>query len=221
MIIKKRQLFIDSPYVFSQTKATEDPTELFKKAEQELRDAHEQANQIINEAQLKAKQIIENAKKDSQSILEKSKKEAELAQSQMKATVQTLNKIVEEFRKQLNSKIADISNELTEILHILTKKMAYREINKVDYQKKIENILSKIIGMSNIKVTMNTEDFESFPQIVEQFKSLGMELVKSAALKRGEIIVDTEIGVIDGTNQYLTQIIDQLLEEAFGSEPTS
>ncbi|MGB9820199.1 MAG: FliH/SctL family protein [Pseudothermotoga sp.] len=221
MIIKKRQLFIDSPYVFSQTKAPEDPTELFKKAEQELRDAHEQANQIINEAQLKAKQIIENAKKDSQSILEKSKKEAELAQSQMRATVQTLNKIVEEFRKQLNSKIADISNELTEILHILTKKMAYREISKVDYQKKIENILSKIIGMSNIKVTMNTEDFESFPQIVEQFKSLGMELVKSAALKRGEIVVDTEIGVIDGTNQYLTQIIDQLLEEAFGSEPTS
>lgn len=218
MIIKKRQLFIDSPYVISQRKVIEDPVEFLKKAEQVLQDAQKQADQIINNAQIQAQEIIENAKRESQNILEKTKKESLIAQNQIKASIQTLDKIVEEFQKQLKSKVNDISNELIEVLRILIKKIAYREIDKTDYQKKIESILTKVIGMNNIKVTMNTDDFKNFPQLVEQFKSVGVEIVKSNTLKSGDIIVDTEIGVIDGTKQYAIEIIDQLLEEVFGGE---
>lgn len=218
MIIKKRQLFIDSPYVISQRRVIEDPVEFLKKAEQVLQDAQKQADQIINSAQIQAQEIIENAKRESQNMLEKTKKESLIAQNQIKVSIQTLDKIVEEFQKQLKSKVNDICSELTEILHILIKKIAYREIDKTDYQKKIENILTKVVGMNNIRVTMSTDDFRNFPQLVEQFKSIGVEIIKSNTLKSGDIIVDTEIGVIDGTKQYAIEIIDQLLEEVFGRE---
>lgn len=218
MIIKKRQLFMDSPYVLSQRKVIEDPVDFLKKAEQELQDAQRQADQIINNAQIQAQEIIENAKRESQNILEKAKKESLSVQNQIKASIQTLDKIVGEFQKQLKSKVSDISNELIEVLRILIKKIAYREIDKTDYQKKIENILTKVVGMNNIRVTMNTDDFRNFPQLVEQFKSVGVEIIESNTLKSGDIIVDTEIGVIDGTKQYAIEIIDQLLEEVFGRE---
>ncbi len=218
MIIKKRQLFIDSPYIFSQTKVTQDPTELLKRAEQELLDAHQEADQIINKAQMKAQEIIENAKKESQNILEKAKKDSLMAQNQIKTTIQTVNRIIEEFQKQLKSKIIDISNQLVDVLYILIKKITYREIDKVDYERKIESILTKIIGMNNIKVTMSVDDFKNFSQLVEQFKALGVEVTKSNTLKSGDVIVDTQIGIIDGTKQYAHEIIEQLLEEVFGHE---
>ncbi|MFN3283029.1 MAG: FliH/SctL family protein [Pseudothermotoga sp.] len=239
MIIKKRQLFIDSPYVLSQTKVTQDPTELLKRAEQELLDAHQEAEQIINEARMKAQEIIENAKKESQNILEKAKKESLMAQNQnkhskkifekekkqsimahnqIKTTIQTVNKIIEEFQKQLKSKVIDISNQLVGVLHILIRKITYREIDKVDYERKIESILTKIIGMKNIKVTMSVDDFKNLPQLVEQFKAIGAEVTKSNTLKSGDVIVDTQIGIIDGTKQYAYEIVEQLLEEVFGRE---
>lgn len=221
MIIKKRQLFIDSPYILSKTETIQDPIELLKKAEQELQNAQQQADQIINNAQIKAREIVENAKKESQEILEKARKESLAVQNHIKATIQTLEKISEEFQKQLKSKIKDISTEITDILRILIKKISYREIEKIDYQKKIESILTKIVGMKNIKITMNASDFEKFPQLVEQFKSIGAEVIKSTTLKSGDIVIDTEIGVIDGTNQHVTEVMDQLLEEAFGHERSS
>lgn len=218
MIIKKRQLFIDSPYILSQTKVTQDPAELLKRAEQELLDAHQEADQIINEAQMKAQEIIENAKKESQNILEKAKRESLMAQNQIKTTIQTVNKIIEEFQKQLKSKVIDISNQLVDVLHILIKKITFREIDKVDYERKIESILTKIVGMNNVKVTMSVDDFKNLPQLVEQFKAIGMEVTKSNTLKSGDVIVDTQIGIIDGTKQYAYEIIEQLLEEVFGRE---
>lgn len=218
MIIKKRQLFIDSPYILSQTKVTQDPAELLKRAEQELLDAQQEADQIINKAQMKAQEIIENAKKESQNILEKAKKESLMAQNQIKTTIQTVNKIIEEFQKQLKSKVIDISNQLVDVLHILIKKITYREIDKVDYERKIESILTKIVGMNNIKVTMSVDDFKNLPQLVEQFKAIGVEVTKSNTLKSGDVIVDTQIGIIDGTKQYAYEIIEQLLEEVFGRE---
>ncbi len=221
MIIKKRQLFIDSPCVLSQAKTVQDPAEFLKKAEQELNNAHRQAEQIINDAQTHAQKIVENAKKEAQSILENAKKEALTVQNQIKITSQILNKIAEEFQKQLRSKVSDISHQLTDVLYILVKKITYKEIDRVNYQEKIQNILNRIVGMSNIRVTMNANDFEDFPQLVEQFKSIGAEVVKSATLKRGDIIVDTEIGLIDGTNQYAIEIVDQILEEVFGHERSS
>ncbi|MEJ5228483.1 MAG: FliH/SctL family protein [Pseudothermotoga sp.] len=219
MIIKKRQLFIDSPYIANRVvKPTEDPAELLKKAEQQLKEAQEQAKKIVESAQLQAQSIVDEAKEQANKIVESAKKESLAIQNQIKTSTELLEKIVKKFNEELRSKTTEISNSLSEAVFLLVKKITYREIDKVDYQKRIEEILTRIVGMNNVKVTVNQSDFEAFPQMMEKLKTMGIEVVKSAKLQRGDILVDTEFGVIDATQGYLLKVIDQLFEEVFGSE---
>jgi len=219
VIIKKRQLFIDSPYIANRVaKLTEDPMELLKKAEQQLKEAQEQAKKIVESAQLQAQTIVDEAKEQAKKIVESAKKESLVIQNQIKTSTELLEKIVKKFNEELRSKITEISNSLSETVFELVRKITYREIDKVDYQKKIEEILAKIIGMNNVKVTVNQSDFETFPQIMEKLKALGIEVVKSTKLQRGDVLVDTELGVIDATKGYLLKVTSQLFEEVFGSD---
>jgi len=50
---------------------------------------------------------------------------------------------------------------------------------------------------------------------------MGFEVVRSSSLKPGEVLVDTELGVLDGTNRAAVMLVERLIEEVFGPVGTN
>ncbi len=219
MIIKKRQLFVDAPYIVSKGNSQGKLTDQSQKiVESIITEAEERAQKIILGAKDQANEIVENAKKESKRIIEEAQKRAEEIQKQIDRYYKQASVILSKFEEKLNSNLNEIAEELSDIVALLVEKITYRELDRVDLERKIHDILKKIVGMKSVKVTMNLIDFDQHKSLVEELESLGVEVNRSAELKQGEIIVDTEIGVINGTKQKARELVEQLVEEVFWSE---
>jgi len=220
VIIKKRELFVDVPCVISkpEREKIDDISKISEKAQERLRKVELEAKELLQKTQLEAEKILNEAQMKAAQIVEDAKKQAENLQKTAENKVSSVEKIMHDFHDQLMTKTQDILQKLLEVVRVLIEKIAYKEIDKIDYQRKLEYILSKIASMNNVKVTMNFSDFENYPEIVEKFKSAGIEISKSDALTEGEIIVETELGLINGTKSYAIEIVEELIEEVFGHE---
>ncbi|AEH50146.1 FliH/SctL family protein [Pseudothermotoga thermarum] len=220
MIIKKRQLFIDAPYIISKSKEEKAKVEEEEKIdfEQFLAEAKKQAEKIILSAHEQAQRIIEEANAQSQRILQEAQIKAQQMQNQLKQKYQEALNIISKFEQNLNSALENISKDLSEVIALLVEKITYREIDKVNLEKKIAEILRKIVAMKSVKVTMSLEDFENHLQLVEQLEDSGVEVTRSSQLKPGEIIVETEVGIINGTREKTKQMVEQIIEEVLGVE---
>ncbi len=220
MIIKKRQLFLDAPYIITKQKKQEisDSDNEQINAALLISQAEKESEKIILEAKSRAEKIVEDSFKESQRILAEAQKQAEDIQRKAERKYHQVNAIISKFEEALNLNLAKISEDLTDIVALLIEKIVYRELDKTDFEKKIRDILRKVVGMKYVKVTMSLTDFEEHKLLVQEFESLGVEVSKSFELKPGEVIVDTEIGVINGTKQKAKELVEQLIEEVFGSD---
>jgi len=151
--------------------------------------------------------------------------EMELERQQFKKHLgelsQRLNILMSNFQKQLEDEREEIFKELIDVLRILIEKIAFKSLDEVDFRQKMNRIFAKLSEVKNAKVILSEKDAESFPEILKQCEEMGFEVVRSSSLKPGEVLVDTELGVLDGTRKAAVMLVEKLIEEVFGPVGTS
>ncbi|MCX7813067.1 MAG: FliH/SctL family protein [Pseudothermotoga sp.] len=221
MIIKKKQLFIDAPCIVGGRKETQpenersfDPTEILQKAEKK-------AQEIVEEAKREAEKILMEAREKQQKVLQEIEVERQQIKKRSQEVSQRLNVLVSNFERQLEKKKQEISDQLIDALRILIEKLTFRYLDETDFSEKMKKLFSKLSELKRAKVFMSQQDAENFPEIVKQCEELGFDVVKSTTLKPGEVLVETDLGVLDGTKRAATMLVEKLIEEVFGSARTN
>lgn len=222
MIIKKKQLLIDAPCIVGKHKeesrsdenSSFDPAKILeeakKKAEEILEEARKEATRILNEAKEKQQRLSQEIEAERQQL---KKKSAEVSQR--------LAVLVSNFEKQLEKKKQELSDQLVEVLRVLIEKVAFRYLDGTDFAEKMKKVFSKLSEIKHAKVLVSPQDAENFPEIVKQCEELGFDVVKSSNLKSGEVLVETDLGVLDGTKKAAAMLVEKLIEEVFGPAGTT
>lgn len=222
MIIKKKQLLIDAPCIVgehkeeirSDRKDSFDPAKILeearKKAEETVEEAKKEAAKILNEAKEKQQKLFQEIEAERQQL---KKKSAEVSQR--------LIALVSSFEKQFEKKKQELSDQLVEVLRILIEKIAFRYLDETDFSEKMKKVFSKLSEIKHAKIFVNQQDAESFPEIMKQCEEFGFDVIKSSNLKPGEVLVETDLGVLDGTKKAATMLVEKLIEEVFGPAGTT
>lgn len=221
MIIKKKQLLIDAPCIVgkhteenrSDSKDRFDPAKI-------LEEARKKAEEIVEEAKKEAAKILNEAKEKQQKLFQEIEAEKQQVKKRSMEASQRLITLVSNFEKQLEKKKQEISDQLVEVLRVLIEKIAFRYLDETDFSEKMKKVFSKLSEIKRAKVFLNQQDAENFPEIVKQCEELGFDVIESSNLKPGEVLVETDLGVLDGTNKAAALLVEKLIEEVFGPAGT-
>lgn len=222
MIIKKKQLLIDAPCIVGrkEKRESDDPRFDPNVAKKIVEEAEARANEILRQAQAEASKILNEAKEKQQKMLQEIELERQQFKKRLSESAQRLAVLVSNFQRQFEQKKDEIFEEMLTVLRILIEKIAFRAIDETDFREKMKKVFAKLSEVRNARVMLSKQDMEDFPEIVEQCKALGFDVVESSSLKPGEVLVETDIGVLDGTARTATSLIEKLIEEVFGPAGT-
>ncbi|MGB9790579.1 MAG: FliH/SctL family protein [Thermotoga caldifontis] len=222
MIIKKKQLLIDAPCIVGrkEKRESDDPRFDPNVAKKIVEEAEAKANEILRQAQAEASKILNEAKEKQQKMLQEIELERQQFKKRLSESAQRLAVLVSNFQRQFEQKKDEIFEEMLTVLRILIEKIAFRAIDETDFREKMKKVFAKLSEVRNARVMLSEQDMKDFPEIVEQCKALGFDVVKSSSLKPGEVLVETDIGVLDGTARTATNLIEKLIEEVFGPAGT-
>jgi flagellar assembly protein FliH len=224
MIIKKRQLLIDAPCIVGKKeRQNNDSNDAFDSTTvtKILEEAKAKADEILRQAEAEASKMLNEAKEKRQKMIQEIELERQQFRKYVGEASQRLNALVSSFQRQLDQKREEMFEELTDLLRILIEKIAFRSLDQVDFRQKMKKIFSKLSEVRSAKVIFNEKDAETFPEILKQCEAMGFEVVRSSSLKPGEVLVDTELGVLDGTNRAAVMLVERLIEEVFGPVGTN
>lgn len=221
MIIKKKQLLIDAPCIVgehkqkgqSDNKDQLDPSKI-------LEEARKKAEEILEEAKKEAAKIFNEAREKQQKLLQEIEAERQQLKKRSMEASQKLAALMSSFEKQLEKKKQEISDQLVDVLRVLIEKIAFRYLDETDFSEKMKKVFSKLSEIKHAKVLVSSQDAESFPEIVKQCEELGFDVIESTSLKPGEVLVETDLGVLDGTKKAATTLVERLIEEVFGPAGT-
>lgn len=223
MIIKKKQLLIDAPCVIGRKETKDsgannllDPSAVAKI----LEEANTKASEIVKRAESEASKILSEAEEKRRKILQEIEAERQRFRKYVAESSQRLATLISNFQKQLDQSREELLKELVEVIRVLIEKIAFKSLDEVDFQQKMRKIFSKLSEVKSAKVFLNEKDADSFPEIVKQCESMGFDVVKSESLEPGEVLVETELGVLDGTRRTVAAMVEKLLEEVFGPAGT-
>ncbi|KAF2958662.1 hypothetical protein AS159_02975 [Thermotoga sp. Ku-13t] len=218
MIIKKKQLLIDAPCIVGkkEKQKSDDPRFDPSVAKKIVGEAEARASEILRQAQAEASKILNEAKEKQQKMLQEIELERQQFKKRVSENSQRLAVLVSNFQKQFEQKKDEIFEEMLGVLRVLIEKIAFRVIDETDFREKMRKVFAKLSEVKNARVMLSEQDMKDFPEIVEQCKALGFDVVKSSSLKPGEVLVETDIGVLDGTARTATSLIEKLIEEVFG-----
>uniref|UniRef100_A0A832MNE9 Flagellar assembly protein FliH/Type III secretion system HrpE domain-containing protein n=1 Tax=Pseudothermotoga hypogea TaxID=57487 RepID=A0A832MNE9_9THEM len=224
MIIKKKQLLIDAPCIIGKKeRQSNDSNNAFDPATvaRILEEAKAKADEILRQAEAEAFKLLNEAKEKRQKMIQEMELERQQFKKHLGELSQRLNILMSNFQKQLEKEREEIFKELIDVLRILIEKIAFKSLDEVDFRQKMNRIFAKLSEVKNAKVILSEKDAESFPEILKQCEEMGFEVVRSSSLKPGEVLVDTELGVLDGTRKAAVMLVEKLIEEVFGPVGTS
>ena len=182
-----------------------EPQEIISKEEimeQYIKEAEEQAklrydeemnrayNEGIEKAQIEANNIIEQAKVEYEKILNE--------------IVEIKENAINEYKNELKSSEKDIIDLALEI----TEKIINYEVNRSDDYiiSVVEDAVNRVVNKKDVIVKLSTQDYyivqANKKLLTARVKGFGeIELVLDESLDPGSCIVDTPLGVIDGSLQ--------------------
>ncbi len=231
MIIKKRNVYLDAPYVVkSQEKKAEIKIEENNKTE-------EIAKEIIENARLEANMIIENAQNESQQIIINTQNEANMilqgAQEQAKEILNKAQKQSEELIIELNAKVNNLTDEfnnainelidmfaskLTTITKIVVEKFLEKEIDENVTERKMKKVLDHIVGSNKVIIRINPQELKLISnETLESAKMKGINILPDSSIKNG-VIAETASGNIDTTLNFQFTLLDEIFEGVLGPE---
>ena len=230
MIIKKRFVYIDTPQLIKDdekiTKITkeEDSTENLKK--EIINKAKKDASKIISDAKNEAGEIINSAKKEAEQIKEQVLKEINglkeeqtlKLQEEFEKFKENLQKIVNSFDKELQKSVENLSENILKVFKIIVFKLLEKEIDDEVTLRKLNKILTHLVGMKNVKLYMNPKDISLLDdEIISSFRTRGIEVIEDEKVQYG-VVAETDMGTINTDLNFQMKLVNEIIDEVLNNE---
>ncbi|MGC8820176.1 MAG: FliH/SctL family protein [Fervidobacterium sp.] len=231
MLIRKRFVYLDAPLKIELKNETQiEETEIEnerqkqlleliaqanKQAEQMVFDAKARADEIVLQAQQEYNQIINQATEQAQQIIEKTNLEVQRLKENMNGKILD---IIKSFDENLNLLLSMYAEKMTSISKILVEKFLEKQIDPEVTKRKLEKVLSHVVGATKVKLHINPQDIAHIDeQTLREIKSRGYEILPNKDVQYG-VIAETDFGSIDTTLKFQFNLLDEIFEEVFKEE---
>ncbi|ABR31119.1 flagellar export/assembly protein [Thermosipho melanesiensis] len=224
MIIKKRYVYIDTPQTINEKKiekSSENNLKILEEQKRIIEEAKRKADEIINQAKQKASEIIEIAKQKSENIKKEAIKEKEELITTQKQSIENMVKTLNErinflakkFEETIDKTTKKIENDLLEITKIIVTKLLEKEIDEETTKRKLNKILTHIIGMKKIKLYINPDDLKLLDEdILSNLRNKGIEIIEDSNVQYG-VVAETEMGNINTDLKFQMKLINEIIDE--------
>ena len=185
--------------------------------------------QYIKEAEIKAKaQYDIQMKKAFEEGMEKAKIESESIIEQAKAEYENILdeivKVKEDAINEYKNEVKSNEKEIIDLAMDIAEKIINYEVDKSDNYiiGIVEDAVNRVVNKKDVTVRLSTQDYYTIQAnkklLVSRVKGFGeIELIQDESLDMGNCIVDTPLGVIDGSLQVrmdnIQREIKKLLNE--------
>ncbi len=232
LLIRKRYVYLDAPMKIESNKGQiekekqeeniRNEQELLemvaranKEAEQIVFSAQNQVQQMIQQAQEEYNKIIEEANKRSKEIIDNTVNEVEETKRELNERIKS---ILFSFETSFDNLLSMYSEKIATITKILVEKFLEKEIDSEVTKRKIEKVLSHVVGATKVKIHINPEDAKLIDQeILDEIRSKNYEVVLNDSVSQG-VIVETDLGTIDTTLKFQFALLDEIFDEVFKQE---
>ncbi len=230
MIIKKRNVYLDAPYILKseekttpkkdETQNTEElAAQIIKNAQQEasaiIEQAQNQAQQIIFSAQSEAEMILQESQERAKEILNNAKTESEQLITELNSRI---NAIAESFGSAINDLVDIFAEKLTTVTKIVIEKFLEKEIDEKVTERKMRKVLDHIVGSNKVILRINPQELKLISdEVLESAKIKGITIVPDTTIKSG-VIAETTSGNIDTTLNFQFTLLDEIFEGVLGPE---
>jgi flagellar assembly protein FliH len=219
MIIKRHLIYVDSKSVRKIGKEEKD------ESKEDLREEIEKKRmEIIQEAEIRAKEIIESAKAEAEKILEDANEKAKNIEESLKKEyamkieeLEALKVDVLNFKSLLLSKMEEAIEDLIDmalpLMKIIYRKILEKDIDDDLARRRIKSALEKIFETANVRFRISVEDSSKIGDLIQELGSEGMDVVVDPSLKKGDVVVETSLGVIDKTTSFRWKMVEDMIDE--------
>ncbi len=215
MIIKKHQIYIDAKSVkkIGPPPVLTRENEEFKKLKEAIEaEAKENARLILEEAQRRADEIVKRADEEAKRIIEEAKKAYVKEIEALKEERERLRVVINSIPSKLDAEIEKLTKLVLPVLKVIYRKILEKDIDEELAYRRIKNVLSAIFQTSNIIIKLS-------PQDLQRVKSSGLQIPEGVILKaepslnEGDVIVESDLGIIDKTTDFRWKMIEDIIDE--------
>lgn len=232
MLIRKRFVYLDAPLKIASTEevkknkeeieVNEKQKEIIemvaqanKEAELMIAEAKNQAERLIIQAQEEYNNILQQANEQTKKLLEETVNELQIQKAQTK---ERLKKIIESFEETFDGLLSNYAEKLTNISMVLLEKLLEKQIDPELTKRKLEKVLSHVVGATRVRIQINPEDAKLLDEeLLEEIKSKGYEIIPNDSVAYG-VIAETDLGTINTTLKFQFALLDEIFEEVFKTE---
>lgn len=174
--------------------------------QQSLVEAYEQAEQILAEARRQAAELQQETEDQIETLLlRRAGEEAEAVRQEQTARFeQATQALIEQFRRDADVALEDLSAQVAELAAGITAKIIHRHIAADD--RIVLDVVSEALGrlsdINRLRVAINPADkpmlTEHQQELLAQVSGLdGLEIVTDADIERGGCLLDSDQGEVD------------------------
>jgi|GEM_PF-2045443 len=223
-LIKRHLVLIDLPV------DEEDPSNTLKaRISQLLEEAEAEARSIVEKAQQEASEILQRVVKEAERLRQEAVDEAERLKreaaergyregvSKAEELKTLFHQIVQRYHEHLRELEENALPILLEVFELVSLKLFDQELDEHERTLKIslERALEKLRTTADVIVRVNEQDYEEFGEEIEKVLSFGkkIHLKPDAGIKRSEVLVETDYGVIEASPHRILEEFRNHLRE--------
>ena len=182
--------------------------------EQYIVEAKKKADEIYeSELQRAYAEGIESAKIEAENIIKR-------AEADYEAVINEIVKIKEEAILEYKNEVSSLERELLDLSLTIAEKIINYEVNRTDEYILgiVKDALNRVMSKKDVILKLSTADYYTVLSnkklLVSSVKGFGeIELVQDESMEPGTCIVDTPMGVIDGSLQIRMDNIQKEIEK--------
>ncbi len=220
LIIKRHLIYVDAKSIKKVGNESSEENEI----NELLESAKKEAEEIIKNAKDEAQKIVENAKNEAQRIIDDAKIEAEeilnsaeIEINEKLSEIDSLKSYIAAFGERLNEQLNGLAKELAEksfpAFKAIYRKILEKDVDEDLAKRRIESALEKIFYSEGVILRVSPKDSEKLSDVLESLRSQGFEVRIDPDLSEGDVLVETEKGIIDKTTPFRWKMIEDILDE--------
>ena len=190
------------------------PHERVKSKEDVLEDARDEAELIILKARNEAQLITDNAEKEINRLRTETEENARSkgyeegygkGESEAEALKHEGEEMLRDARAKRDEMLSDMEPQIVSLIIRILKKLLgdYIQLNPQIILNLIREGLSGTVGSEGVKLRVSPDDYDfamgHFDKIAEYAGAKSVEVIKDAALKPMDCVIETAYGIIDSS----------------------
>ena len=217
MLIRKHLVYVDEKSIRSirpnppeQTEEDKVRKELEAERERIIQEAQKRAQEILKDAERKAEDILKEAEERAKKVLKDADERINMELKRLEELKGRISKIAGSLDAEIKRVADELADQILPLLGILFRKILEKEMDQELALRRLRSALERIMGLKRVVVRVSPEDVDL---LKEEIEKAGYSLTVDSRLKSGDVVIETESGVLNKTTSFQLRVIEEILNE--------